>query len=137
MPAISLTDYVIQTQDRLRRGLVQRITNESVFLKLLRFIPVPSFSYQYGRQEALGGIAFRNINQDYSADAGVVNPLTETLSIFGGQVETDRQLMGGTPNDARANAIAAKVRKAGLFYDKYVIDGDPANDPKQFYGLNP
>jgi hypothetical protein len=36
----------------------------------------------------------------------------------------------------RAAAIAAKVKKAGLFFDRYCIKGDPATSALQFYGLN-
>lgn len=137
MPAISLVDFANQTQDRLRKGMIQKITNESVFLRVLKFVPVDGFSYRYNRQETLGGIAFRNINADYTADTGVVNPQTENVAIFGGSVETDRQLVNAQGDKVRANAIAAKMRRAGLFYDKYVIDGDPGTSPDQFYGLNP
>jgi hypothetical protein len=136
MPAISLADFANQQQDRLRRGVIQKITNESVFFRRLKFIPTPGFAYLYNRQETLGGIAFRGINGSYNADTGVVNPLVETLAIFGGIVQTDRQLVNQSGNGARGSAIAAKVRKAGLFYDKYVIDGDPASDAIQFMGLN-
>jgi hypothetical protein len=136
MSAISLTDWVNQTQDQLRKGLVQKITNDSIFLRILRFIPIDGFTYHYSEQATLGGVAFRGFNQDYSADTGAVNPKIETIAIFGGQVETDRQLSGGSPTSPRASAIAAKLKKAGLFFDKYVIDGDPAVDKNQFYGIN-
>jgi hypothetical protein len=65
-----------------------------------------------------------------------VNPQVETLSIFGGEVRTDRQLVNKQGDVVRAGAIAAKVKKAGLFFDRYVIKGDPATSPHQFYGLN-
>lgn len=135
--AISLTDFVNQTDQPMRAGLVQKITNESLFMRRLRFIQVDGFSYRYNRQETLGGIAFRNVNESYTNDVGVVNPLNENLAILGGEVRSDRQLVQGQGAKVRANNIMAKVRKAGLFYDKYVIDGDPGVDPKQFYGLNP
>lgn len=134
--AISLLDFANQTRSPMRRGIVQEITNESVFLKILRFVPVDGFAYTYNRQQTLGGIAFRGLNDDYTEDAGVVNPQVETLSIFGGEVRTDRQIVNKQGDVARANAIAAKVKKAGLFFDRYVIKGDPATDPLQFYGLN-
>jgi len=115
---------------------VQEITNESIFLRRLHFVPVNGFAYQYNRQKTLGGIAFRGLNESYTNDTGVVNPQVETLSIFGGEVRTDRQLVNKQGDSVRANAIAAKVKKAGLFFDRYVIKGDPANTPNQFYGLN-
>ena len=120
----------------MRRGIVQEITNESVFLRRLSFVPVDGFAYAYNRQQTLGGIAFRGLNDSYANDAGVVNPQVETLSIFGGEVRTDRQIVNKQGDVARANAIAAKVKKAGLFFDRYVIKGDPTADPLQFHGLN-
>jgi hypothetical protein len=134
--AISLLDFANQTRSPMRKGIVQEITNESAFLKALRFVPVDGFAYTYNRQKTLGGIAFRGLNESYSNDTGVINPQVETLSIFGGEVRTDRQIVNKQGDAARANAIAAKVKKAGLFFDRYVIKGDPAVDPLQFYGLN-
>jgi hypothetical protein len=129
-------DFANQTQTPLQRGVVQEITNESVFLRRLRFIPVDGFAYSYNRQTALGGIAFRGLNDSYTNDVGVINPQVETLSIFGGEVRTDRQLVNKQGDVVRATAIAAKVKKAGLFFDRYCITGDPATSPLQFYGLN-
>ena len=134
--ALSLLDFSNQTQSPLKRGLVQEITNESIFLRRLHFVPVDGFAYQYNRQKTLGGIAFRGLNESYTNDTGIVNPQVETLSIFGGEVRTDRQLVNKQGDQVRANAIAAKVKKAGLFFDRYVIKGDPAVNPNQFYGLN-
>lgn len=137
--AITLLDYAVQSEAPMKqKGLVQKITNESVFLKLLTFIQVDGFTYEYGREESLGGIQFRGINEDYTDETvGVVNPVIETLARMGGIVKTDRAI-ANLPSGAavRASRIASKVKKAGLFYDKYCIDGDPASDPKQFFGLN-
>lgn len=134
--ALTLLDFANQTQVPLKRGIVQEITNESVFLRRLRFVSVDGFAYSYNRQQTLGGIAFRGLNESYTNDTGVVNPQVETLSIFGGEVRTDRQLVNKQGDVVRAGAIAAKVKKAGLFFDRYVIRGDPGADPLQFYGLN-
>src|SRR4051812_29700668 len=91
--AISLLDFMNQTQQPMRRGIVQEITNESIFLKMLNFVSVDGFAYTYNRQKTLGGIAFRGLNESYTNDVGVVNPQVETLAIFGGEVRTDRQLV--------------------------------------------
>src|SRR5215213_11622569 len=134
--ALSLVDFSIQTQNPLKRGLVQEVTNESVFLRRLHFVPVNGFAYTYNRQKTLGGIAFRGLNESYTNDTGIVNPQVETLSIFGGEVRTDRQLVNKQGDAVRAGAIAAKVRKAGLFFDRYVLKGNPGTNPLEFYGLN-
>lgn len=135
--AISLVDYINEVQQPMRKALVMKITNESIFIPGLRFIPVNGFAYKYNREDSLGGIAFRGLNETFTADTGVVNPQIESLSIFGGTVQTDRQIANAAGGQGvRAGRIMAKTRKAGLFFDKYVIDGDPAVSAKQFYGLN-
>lgn len=134
--AVSLMDFVNQSEDKMRKGLIMKVTNESVFLRILKFIPVDGFSYEYGELSTLGGIAFRGLNESYISDPGVVNPKIETLSIFGGQISVDRQLANKGGGIARVNAIMGKIRRAGLHFDKYCIQGDPAVNTKQFYGLN-
>jgi hypothetical protein len=106
-----------------------------VFLRILNFVPIDGLTYEYATQVTLGGVAFRGINGTYNADTGVVNPSVEVLAIFGGLVKTDHQIASARGGVARTNAILAKTRKAGLFFDKYVIDGDPATIDKSFYGL--
>jgi hypothetical protein len=115
---------------------VQKITNESVFLKRLNFIPVDGFTYEYaGRTRWAASPSARSTPA--TPPTGVVNPYIESLAIFGGEVRTDRQIVNKQGDVARANAIAAKVKKAGLFFDKYVIDGDPATDPCSSTGSTP
>jgi hypothetical protein len=135
--AISLLDYANQTPDQIRRGLVQRITNESVMMTRLNFVQVAGYEYRYSRLESLGSVGFRALNANYVADVGTVIPQVERLSTFGGQVTTDQSILR-QPNgrDIQAGYIAAKVRKAGLFFDRMCIDGDPAVDPNHFVGLN-
>ena len=53
--AISLLDFANQSRSPMRRGIIQEITNESVFLKILRFVPVDGFAYTYNRQQTLAG----------------------------------------------------------------------------------
>lgn len=132
MPAITMLDYASQIQDPMRVGLIQNIVASSVFFSLLRFVPVDGFNYPYGEQATLGGIAFRGINESYTASAGIVNPKIETLKIFGGLIQIDHQFAG---SEMHANAVMAKTRAAGLHYDYHVINGDQSSDAKQFVGL--
>lgn len=131
------TQYALMAPGDVLPAVVQIITNESIFMRLLWMQEIEGFAYTYSRQQTLGGIAFRGLNETYTADVGVINPVTEALKIFGGTVQTDRQLAKGEKGrKARANNIAQKMKKAALFFDKYVIDGDSAVNPRQFDGLN-
>jgi hypothetical protein len=134
--AISLVQFAAQTRSPMKKGVVQKVTNESEFLKRFMFIPVDGFSYEYNRQDTLGGVGFRGINESYTPDIGVINPQIERLAILGGAVQTDYQIVNKQGDVVRANAIAQKVRKVGLQYDLNVLKGDPAVNPKAFFGLN-
>jgi hypothetical protein len=104
----------------------------------MKFITVNGFAYRYNRETALGGIAFRNLNAYYTPvgkDDSVINPMVETLAIFGGTVKTDRQLVKLGGDAVRASKIAAKVHKASLFFDAQCINGDAGVNPASFYGL--
>ena len=78
--ALSLLDFTNQTASPLKRGIVHEITNESVFLRRLHFVPVNGFAYTYNRQKTLGGIAFRGLNGPTTNDTGLVT-LRRTLAL--------------------------------------------------------
>lgn len=139
MPNVSLVEYAAQmeSENPAISGVVQVLTNNSVFMRRLRFVQALDFGYTYSRQQTLGTIAFRGINESFTPDVGVINPQTEQLKIFGGTIKTDRQLAKGPRGTAyRVNNIAAKVKRAGLNFDRQVIKGDSQTDPKGFDGLN-
>ena len=55
--AISFLELKTQDPDPVRQGIVDVITNSSVFLRRLYFIKTPTLAYRYNRQTALPGIA--------------------------------------------------------------------------------
>jgi len=140
-----MADFAAQTQPPMQKGLIQIITQRAQMMKRLRFIPVDGFSYRYNQQQSLGGIAFRALNQDYrtdptllakgAMDTGIVNPETENLAIFGGGIQTDRQLVNKQGDAVRATRIISKTKRAGLHYDRNFFYGDPATDENAFTGL--
>lgn len=134
--AVIFSQYVLNAPSDRLAGIVAFFTAESVFMRLLGFEETAEFSKAYNREATLGGIATRGLNKKYTADQGVVNPASEILRIFGGTVETDRQLAKGPKGRAFRNQnIAKKTKKAGQFFDKLVLKGDSQADPTQFDGL--
>jgi hypothetical protein len=120
----------------MRSGLVERITNRSEFLKRLKFIKVPGLVYAYPRRDALPGMQFRGVNQNYTTLPSVINPQVEMMSIFGGAVQTDTIIIDANGDQARLNEITGSVTAGGLFFDRNVIKGDPTTIPGSFPGLN-
>lgn len=116
-------------------GFAELITNTSVLAKLFHFITSKTLTYEYPEVAALGGIYYRSINEVYpSGDYSVVNPKTERLSVFGGEVRTDARLIAQDGN-ARQNEIARRIQRSGLFYDYEVIHGEGHLNQKSMVGL--
>jgi hypothetical protein len=134
--AMSLLDYTASFQSPMMNGIARKWMQESVFARRLSFIPVDGFSYRYPEEVSAGGIAFRALNENYAdLAAGVVNPRSEVLGIFGRLVKTDNQFLSKNGDLARANEISRAQRAAALFYDYNVLHGDGATNPKAITGL--
>jgi hypothetical protein len=132
MSAINMQTIISEEPNQFRRGIIQAFVAGSMLMPIVNFIKTEGMEYSYGMQTSLGGIAFRSLNGAYDPSAGIVNPMKEKLAILGGIVQMDHSLEN---SPTHANAIMAKAKAAGLYYDWACINGDPQTDPKAFYGL--
>lgn len=84
------------------------------------------------------GIAFRGFNEGYTESTGVLNPLTESLTIIGGDSDFDvaQIKMGTGDNDTRAVHDAMKAKALTLSWLKTFFAGNATSNPKEFDGLN-
>ena len=133
--AETLINFVAEFPGTFQSGCVRKFLGEGELAKVLHFIPVDGQSYAYGEDASAAGIAYRSLNESYSDSTGVINPKVEHLRIFGGEVRTDTQLFNKQGGAARANEIARRIARASLFFDREVIKGLGATDPKAITGL--
>jgi hypothetical protein len=133
--ADTLIQYAMEVPDKKRKGIVKIFQAASVILGLLFFIDLgDAMEYEYTKEAKLPGIGFRALNENYGASAkteGAIVPVKEGTSIFGGEVTTDRLMLA-----RKSSRVSAKVRAAGLCFDKWFFDSDSATNPKQFDGIN-
>jgi hypothetical protein len=73
----------------LRASVIAMFARASDLLMALPFKDIQGNAYQYNREGALPGVAFRGVNESYTASTGVVNPLVEALRIAGGDLDVD------------------------------------------------
>jgi hypothetical protein len=137
MEYLTLVEASKLEQTPLRKGVIEVFARTSPVLERLPLFPIAGNSYTYNREQTLGGIAFRSINESYTADVGVVNPITETLSILGGISKVDRALVKtqGNLNDLRAIYDGQKSKASALKFTKTFFKGDSTSNPKEFDGL--
>ena len=135
--SLTLLEAAKLKSDPLQRGVIEVFPRTSPVLERLPFLPVSSDSYKYNQEQTLPGIVFRGIGEGYTESTGVINPVTETLSILGGVSDVDRALVKtqGKVNDLRAVHDGLKAKAAALKFTKTFFKGDNGTDPKEFDGL--
>ncbi len=125
----------ISSGDVHRDKVVEMFPAKSELLSALPFQTIAGNAYKYNREEALPGIAFRGYNESYTESTGVINPITETLHILGGDADVDRQLVKSMGAGIRATHVGMKIKAlTGAWTEKF-IKGDTATDPREFDGL--
>ncbi len=134
---LTLLEAAKLVQDPLQRGVISIFPRSSPVLERLPFFNVNGQAYKYNIEQTMPGIAFRDINESYTADTGVVNPAVEALYIMGGLSKVDRALIKtqGNINNLRAIYDGRKAKAAALTYTLKFFKGDNEADPKEFDGL--
>ncbi len=135
--ALTLIEAAKLAQTPLQAGVIETIAKNSGVLERLPFLPVSSNAYTYNREQTLPGVAFRAVGENYVESTGVINPVTERLSILGGVSDYDRALVKtqGNVNNLRAVHDAMKAKSEALKFTATFFNGDSEANPKAFDGL--
>mgnify|MGYP006272869937 CR=1 FL=1 len=135
--SLTLLEAAKLVQDPLKRGVIELFPRTSPVLQYLPFFDVNGQAYKYNIEQTLPGIAFRGINESYTADTGVVNPQVEPLYIMGGLSDVDRALVKtqGNVNNLRSIYDAMKAKACALTFTANFFNGDNSDDPNEFDGL--
>ena len=83
MEYLTLLEASKLIQDPLRSGIIEIFPRTSAVLERLPFYSINGNSYKYNQESVLPSIGFRSLNESYTADVGVLNPVTESLVIPG------------------------------------------------------
>lgn len=116
-------------------AIIEQFASSSGILENIPFVDIAGNAYSYNRQEALPGIGFRGVNEGYDESVGVVNPVTETLSILGGDLDVDKFVIDTMGAGVRSQHEMMKVRALALAWTKEFIQGDTATNIKAYDGL--
>lgn len=135
---LTLSEWSKLNPTPLQSGVVEIFSRENPVLERLQFQNVKGSAFRYNIETSLPGIAFRDFNQGYTESTGVINPVTENLTIIGGDSDFDvaQIAMGTGDNDTRAVHDAMKAKALTLSWLKTFFDGDSGTNPLEFDGLN-
>ncbi len=118
-----------------RQGIIETIVYNAKLLQAFPFINITGNAYSYVQDGSLPSVGFRGVNEEYTASSGVVNPVTESLKIFGGTIEVDRALVAMNGQEIRSQQVSMKLRAAALQFTKKVIKGSETTSKQEFDGL--
>jgi len=121
--------------DVQRAGIIELFARNSDILAALPFEDIPGGSLSYNQESALPGVAFRGVNEAYTEGVGVVNPVTEVLTISGGDMDVDRSLIKTRGPGVRAIHESMKVKALAQNWHLKFIKGDSSTTPKEYDGL--
>ncbi len=135
MAAISLVEMLKLNQNRLESAVIETFARTSDVLMTIPFDTINSASVNFVREQTLPGIGFRGINEGYTASGGVMKPITEVLTIMGGDLDVDRFLIQTGGAGARARHTMMKIKALALRWTEAFIKGDSSSDPRELDGL--
>jgi hypothetical protein len=121
--------------DVMRSAIVDMYASNSDILRVLPFENIAGNALQYNREETLPGVGFRGVNEAFSESTGVLNPITEALTIAGGDLDVDTFIVRTMGANQRAVHEAMKVKALAHRWSLAFIKGDSSADPREFDGL--
>jgi hypothetical protein len=137
---LTVTEWAKLNPTPLESGVVEIFARNNPVLELLPFINIKGNAYKYNVEQTLPGIAFRAIRGSYTESTGVINPVTEALTIIGGDSDYDvaHIAMGTGDNDSRAVHDSLKAKALALSWLKTFFDGDNSvtGQENEFDGMN-
>lgn len=81
--ALTLLDAQVLSTDVLQAGVIETIARESAVLERLPFMEIVGNAYSYNLEKVLPTVAFRSVNEAYTANEAQFEQRSESLVILG------------------------------------------------------
>jgi hypothetical protein len=118
-----------------KAGIISLYAENSDLLNAMKFEGISGNALKFVQEGDLPAVAFRGVNEGYTASNGTFNPQTVALAIAGGDLDVDNFIIKTEGADARSRHEALKVKALSASVTTNLIKGAVATDPRQFDGL--
>lgn len=132
---LSLLEAAKGEPTKIKTGVIQTIIQESAFISKLPWTSFEGAVLQTEKEETLPDVAFRDVNETYTASYGTTSFDYWGTAILGGEVKVDNyiQKVLGSRINQKAKQFAALAKANSMRFDFEFLDGTGAN--KGFKGL--
>jgi hypothetical protein len=121
--------------DVVRSAIIELYARSSDILQFLPFESIGGNALKYNREETLPGVGFRGVNEGYTESTGIINPVTEVLSIVGGDLDVDKFILDTMGMSRRSTEEAMKIKALAGRWTLSFLKGDNTVDPREMTGL--
>jgi len=125
----------LHSGDVVRSAVIEVYARSSDILRVLPFDNIPGNALRYNQEQTLPGIGFRGVNEGYTEATGIINPVTESLVIAGGDLDVDKFIVRTMGVDQRSTQEVMKIKSLAHRWTKTFLKGDTASAVKEFDGL--
>ncbi|WGM47654.1 hypothetical protein KOAAANKH_02536 [Brevundimonas sp. NIBR10] len=133
--AQNIVEYAKGLEMGVERAMIELFAQTSDLIAALPMVAAPGGAYRYNREAALPGVAFRGINESYTATTGVINPLVEQTFIAGGEIKVDTALIRRFGEQRRSREEKMQVKNLVRTMTSKIISGANATSIREFDGI--
>lgn len=135
MTLIEAAKLYISNGEDVRGAIVQMFGESNNVMRYLPFTDINGGALNYAQEGSLPAVAFRGVNESFTASTGVINPIVEPLRIAGGEVDVDSFIIDTMGDEARSTHEAMKIKAITQDFQRVFFKGDNATTPAEPDGL--
>ena len=134
---ISLVEFSKECKDPLVKAVAMTLWEESQPMKYIVWETIGSLYKKMLRVQTLPSVATRKLNAAWASSSGTTEPLTEGISLIGGNVDIDKEMVEGnqTIEDLRRVHTDMKVKSLAYEFNDKFVNGSQLSDEDEFDGL--
>ena len=135
MTLIEAAKLYISNGEDVRGAVVQMFGESNNVMRYLPFTDINGGALNYAQEGSLPAVAFRGVNESFTASTGVINPIVEPLRIAGGEVDVDSFFIDTMGEEARSVHEAMKIKAITQDFQRVFFKGDNATTKAEPDGL--
>src|SRR4051812_31854646 len=90
---LTLSEHAKNLKDDMEAGIIRSWLDHYPYMDLFALKTIPGRSQSWSREETLGSVAKRSINEVYSESPGTPSRQQVTLELLGGLIDIDKELL--------------------------------------------
>lgn len=134
---VSLVEFSKECNDPLVKAVSMTLWEESQPMKYIPWETIGSLYKKMLRVQTLPSVARRKLNASWASSSGTTEPVTEGISLVGGNIDIDKEMVEGnqTIEDLRRIQTDMKVKAMAYDFNDQFINGSQVSDEDEFDGL--